>query len=288
MLRFLYAYLSPFIHFGRPSKASRMKFTPNPIKQALVQGKPVIGTMIVQERAPAMVQLFAQYGLDYLFIDMEHGPFSFETAADLIQVARLAGITPFVRVSDTQYSIYARALDAGAQGIMTPRVETVEQVERIIRFSRYPPLGQRGFSRLAAHLNYTDIDVDVAAYVEHANNNLVNIIQIETRQAVENIEALIAVPGVDGVILGMDDLSLSLGVAGDTRHPLAEEMLERVVAACQARGVPWGLHLPDLDRLEKWIERGMLLVTYSSDIWIYQQALRSGVGRLRQAITRRA
>jgi 2-dehydro-3-deoxyglucarate aldolase/4-hydroxy-2-oxoheptanedioate aldolase len=262
-----------------------MEFLPNPIKQALVEGRPVIGTMIVQERSPAIVQLLAQYGLDYLFIDMEHGPYSFETAADLIQVARLAGITPLVRVSDTQYSIYARVLDAGAQGIMTPRVETVEQVERILRFSRYPPLGQRGFSRLAAHLNY--MEVDVPAYIAYANSSLVNIIQIETRQAVENIEALIAVPGVDGVIMGMDDLSLSLGIPGDTAHPLAEEMLERVVSACQARGMPWGLHIPDLDRLEKWIKRGMLLITYTSDIWIYQQALRDGVGRLRQAITRR-
>ncbi len=261
-------------------------FQPNPIKQALLNHQAVIGTMIVQERSPAIIQLFAEYGLDYLFIDMEHGPYSFETAADLIQVARLAGITPMVRVSDTQYSIYARALDAGAQGIMTPRVETVEQVERILRFSRYPPLGVRGFSRLAAHLNYTE--VDVASYIQYANSNLVNIIQIETRQAVENIEALIAVPGVDGVIMGMDDLSLSLGIPGETRHALAEEMLERVVKACAAHGMPWGLHIPDLDRLEKWIQRGMQLVTYTSDIWIYQQALSAGVHRLRQAIHNRS
>lgn len=256
-------------------------YAANPIKQALAQGRVVIGTMIVQVRAPAVIQLFAQYGLEYVFIDMEHGPYTVESAADLIQVARLAGIAPFVRVPETQYQLYSRMLDAGAQGIMTPRVETVEQVERIMRYTRYPPVGERGFSRLAAHVNFAD--VDVAQYVAWANANLVNIIQIESKRAVDNLEALIAVRGVDGVIMGMDDLSLSLGVPGDTQHPLAEEALEHVVAVCQRAGMPWGLHLPDVERLERWIGRGMQLATFSSDIWMLQRALRDGVGRLRSA-----
>jgi 2-keto-3-deoxy-L-rhamnonate aldolase RhmA len=254
----------------------------NPIKDALLNGRAVIGTMIVQVREPAIVQLLAEFGLDYMFIDMEHGPYSIETAADLIQVARLAGITPLVRVGETQYHLYSRVLDAGAMGIMTPRVETVEQVEKIIYFTKYPPQGGRGFSRLASHVNFSDINV--ADYVPYANANILNIIQIESKRAVENIEALIAVPGVDGVIMGMDDLSLSLGVPGDTRHPLAVEMLERVVQACQKRGMPWGLHIPDTERLETWIKRGMQLVTFSSDIWMLQQVLRQDVKILRKAI----
>jgi len=254
----------------------------NPIKDALVQGKAVIGTMIVQVREPAIVKLFAEFGLQYLFIDMEHGPYSIETAADLIQVARLAGITPLVRVGETQYHLYARVLDAGAMGIMTPRVETVEQVRNIIHYTKYPPVGGRGFSRLAAHVNFSE--VDVAAFVQQANQNILNIIQIESRLGVENIEAMIAVPGVDAVIVGMDDLSLSLGVPGETRHVLAEEMLEKIVQACRARGLPWGLHLPDADRLESWIRRGMQLVTFSSDIWMLQQVLRKDVRQLCRAI----
>ena len=254
----------------------------NPIKDALMKGQAVIGTMIVQVREPAIVQLFAEFGLDYMFIDMEHGPYSIETAADLILVARLAGITPMVRVGDTQYPLYSRILDAGAMGIMTPRVETVEQVKKIIQYTKYPPLGGRGFSRLASHVNFSDINV--AEYVPYANENILNIIQIENKLAVENIEDLIQVPGVDGVIVGMDDLSLSLGVPGDTRHPLAVQMLERIVQACQKQGMPWGLHIPDTVRLETWIARGMQLVTYSSDIWMLQQVLRQDMKILRQAI----
>ena len=254
----------------------------HPLKEALSKGQVVIGTMIVQVREPAIIQLLAEFGLDYLFIDMEHGPYSIETAADLILTARLAGITPLVRVGETQYHLYSRILDAGAQGIMTPRTETVEQVREIIQYTKYPPVGVRGFSRLAAHVNFSDINV--ADYVPYANQNLLNIIQIESRTAVEHIDELISVPGVDGVIVGMDDLSLSLGVPGNTRHALAEEMLERIVAACQARGLPWGLHIPDVERLQTWIKRGMQLVTFSSDIWMLQQVLRRDVKILRSAI----
>lgn len=253
----------------------------NPIKQALAEGRAVIGTMLVQVRAPAIVQLLAEYGLDYVFLDMEHGSYSLETAADLIQVARLAGITPLVRVGETQYHLYARLLDAGAQGIMTPRVESAEQVRQIIRYTKYPPLGQRGFSRLAAHANYAEINFQ--QFVRQANENLINIIQVESKQAVDCLAEMIAVPGVDGVIVGMDDLALSLGVAGDTRHRLAEEKLEQIVAICQAQGMPWGLHIPDTERLQSWLGRGMKLATYSSDIWMFQEVLGRNLPLLREA-----
>jgi 2-dehydro-3-deoxyglucarate aldolase/4-hydroxy-2-oxoheptanedioate aldolase len=254
---------------------------PNPIKEALRQGEIVIGTMIIQARTPAFIQLFAQFGLQYVFLDMEHGPYNLETAADLILTARLAGITPFVRVGETQYTLYSRLLDAGAQGIMTPRVESVEQVKTILRYTKYPPRGERGFSRLAAQVDFCDIQVP--PFVEWANENLLTIIQIESQQAAENIEALISIPGVDIVVLGMDDLSMSLGIPGDTKHPLAEAALEHVVSACQARNIPWGLHIPDVERLEKWIQRGMQFCTFSADIWMFQDVLRASVPRLRRA-----
>lgn len=255
-------------------------FEPNPIKQALCSGRAVIGTMIVQVRAPGLIQLFAEFGLDYFFIDMEHGPYNLETASDLIQTARLAGIAPLVRIGETQYTLYSRLLDAGALGIMTPRVQSLEQVRKVVQYTKYPPMGERGFSRLAAHVKFSD--VSVSDYVGWANQNILNIIQIESWNAVEQIEELIRVPGVDGVMMGMDDLSLSLGIPGETSHPLAEAALERVVAACTAARMPWGLHIPDARRLAHWMARGMQLCTYSSDVWMFQEVLRSNVPTLRR------
>lgn len=241
-----------------------------------------IGTMIVQVRAPAIIQLFAQYGLEFVFIDMEHGSYSLETAADLIQVARLAGITPLVRVGETRYHQYSAILDAGARGIMTPRVESVEQIRAINRFIKYPPEGERGFSRLAAHVDFAEIDFH--EYVVQANRNVLNVIQIESKLAVDRLEALIVEPGVDAVVVGVDDLALSLNVPGETRNGLVEAMLERIVAVCNAHGTPWGLHVPDVDRLEYWIGHGMQLAIYSSDIWMLQKVLRSDVHHLRDLV----
>jgi len=258
---------------------------PNPIKQALRSGRVIIGTMLVQVRTPAVVQLLAQYGLEFVFLDMEHGPYTVETAADLIQVARLAGITPLVRVPDIHYHLYSRLLDAGAQGIMTPRVESAAQVRQIMQATKYPPLGQRGFSRLAGHVDYAEIDFH--QYVQWANDNIVNLIQVESKAGVEALQEMIAVPDVDGVLVGMDDLALSLGVAGNTRHRLAEEMLASIVATCEQWGMPWGLHIPDTQRLIRWIEQGMTIATFSSDIWMLQDALRSSIPLLRQAADRR-
>ena len=243
----------------------------NPVKKAIQSGRMAIGTMIVQVRAPAIVQLLAQYGLDFVFIDMEHGSYSLETAADLIQVARLAGISPLVRVGETRYHQYAAILDAGARGIMTPRVESVEQIRAINRFIKYPPEGERGFSRLAAHVDFAEIDFH--EYVVQANQNILNVIQIESKTAVDRLETLIAEPGVDALVVGVDDLALSLNVPGETHNRLVEEMLAHIVAVCNQNGLPWGLHVPDLDR--------MRLAIYSSDIWMLQKVLRSDVLRLR-------
>jgi 2-keto-3-deoxy-L-rhamnonate aldolase RhmA len=257
---------------------------PNPVKKIIQEGRLAVGTMIVQVREAAIIQLFAQYGLDFVFIDMEHGPYSLETAADLIQVARLAGVVPLVRVGETRYHQYSAILDAGALGIMTPRVESVEQIRAINRFMKYPPEGERGFSRLAAHVDFADLDFH--DYVKQANRNILNIIQIESKLAVDRLEALIAEPGVDAVVVGVDDLALSLNVPGETRNGLVEDMLVRIVEACNARGIPWGLHVPDVDRLEYWIGHGMRLAIYSSDIWMLQKALRTDVQRLRSHSTR--
>lgn len=253
----------------------------NPIKQALTEKKVILGTMIVQVRSPAIIQLLAEYGLDYVIIDMEHGPYTLDNAADLIQTARLAGISPIVRVADIRYDWYSRLLDAGAQGMMTPRVNTVEQVRQIMQFTKYPPVGERGFSRLAAHVNFAEIDF--YAYVQWANDNIINLIQVESKEGVENLAEMITVPGVDGVLVGMDDLALSLGVAGNTKHPLAEQALARIVSTCEAQSMPWGLHIPDTERLIHWLERGMTIATYSSDIWMMQDVLRDNVPLLRAA-----
>lgn len=252
---------------------------PNPIKTKLTTRQLVIGTMIVQVRNPAIVQLFAQYDLDALFIDMEHGPYTLDIVADLILTARATEIVPIVRVGDISYHSYTAVLDAGALGIMTPRVENPEQVAEINHYLRYPPLGERGFSRLAAHAGFSELPFN--EYVKLANENIINIIQIESETAVKNLKSILKVPGIDGILVGVDDLAMSMKLAGDTRNHRVDETLERIFSTCEEAGVPWGLHIPEVDRLTYWLERGMKLAIYSSDVWMLQHMLKDNLPVLR-------
>jgi len=126
----------------------------NKVKRALMNGGTCVGTMITDARTPAIAQVLANAGFNYFILDTEHGAFSMETVADLMLLSRLVGIAPFVRVPDGEYPWIARTLDAGALGIMLPRVRTRAQVEAFVRYAKYPPLGERGMAAGRGHTQY--------------------------------------------------------------------------------------------------------------------------------------
>jgi len=235
---------------------------PNRVKRALREGNVVVGTMISEVRSPTFMQILALAGFDFVFIDMEHGAYDLERAADLIRVARLSGICPLVRVPDPQYHLISRPLDAGAQGLMIPRVESVEQVTTIVRSVKYPPKGERGFS---GWRGYNDFQQEpIPDLIRQANEETMIILQIERKRAVERIDALLSIEGVDAALIGPDDLSVSLGLPGQHTHPAMDESIQRVIEACVRHNVACGIHIGNLDQLQRWRDRGMRMLTYSS------------------------
>jgi 2-keto-3-deoxy-L-rhamnonate aldolase RhmA len=253
---------------------------PNALCQKLSQGQPVYGTMIGDLRSPTVVQIMAQAGYDFLFIDTEHGPYSLETVADLVRVARLAGVTPLVRVPDAEYHLMVRPLDLGAQGIMIPRVETRAQVEQIVESTLYPPLGKRGCS---VDKGQNDFESQNAwSFTEEANRENLIILQIERQQAVEDIEELLSVPGVGAALIGPNDMSLDMGLRSHDMLAALEAPIQHVLDACLARGIPCGIHIANLEWLAEWQRRGMLLLCYSFGIKFLRQAASSGIDWLRE------
>ena len=255
----------------------------NKMRSLLSQGKPVFGTMLQELRSPAVPMLMANLGFDFLFLDMEHGPYSMETAVDLIKVMRLAGLTALVRVPADEYHLIARVLDAGAEGIMVPRVETREQVERIVRFAKYPPVGDRGCSVFKGHNDFRKSDM--LEFTRQANQENLTIIQVERRRAIEDIEDLISVPGVDAAIIGPNDLALSYGVAEDLSNPVLVEALQRVVDACRKHGRWSGMHVGNVAALKAWMAKGMRIITYWTDLDMLATAPVKGLAELREAGT---
>ena len=256
----------------------------NPVKQALKEGKAVYGTMMIEFRSSAAAQILAVSGFDYFFIDMEHGTFSYETMSDMIRAGRLAGIVPIVRVTDCQYHLMSRPLDAGAMGLMIPRVESREQVEQIIQWTKYPPWGIRGCGASTGHSDYEA--TKVAEFIKQANDEIIIIPQIESEKAIENIEEIVSVKGVDAAVFGPNDLSISLGVPGEVEHPKMIKAFERVIAACNKAGIASGLHVGSVDLVNKWKAKGMRFLCWSNDIAMIKDssakalaAMRSSPGR---------
>lgn len=255
---------------------------PNKLRGMLQQGLPGFGTMIQEIRTPAIALILANAGYDFVFIDMEHSTFSIETASDLIKTIRLTGMTCLVRVSDCEYHLIARMLDAGAEGIMVPRVETREQVEYILRSAKYPPVGRRGVSVAKGHNEYQS--ADPIAFTAHANRENLIILQIESQQAVDDIDNLLSVPGVDVALIGPQDMSRSLGVPLDFGEPALKNAVSTVVAAAARHGIYSGLHISNMQALIDWHQQGMRVLTYSYDIEFLSRGASQGLADLRRGV----
>ena len=236
----------------------------NKVKRALKRGETVVGTMISEVRNSSIAQIMKVDGFDFFFIDMEHGSFSMETVADIIMAARLADIAPFIRVPDLEYFLLSRPLDAGAQGLMVPRVDTPDDVRHMVSFMKYPPVGERGCAVTRGHSDY--LSPHTAEFIKHANEETLVIVQIESGMAIDHIEEMVSIPGVDVALIGPNDLSISLGIPGQPTHPKEIEAIDKMIAACLKHDVAAGIHIGNIDQLKGWMDKGMRFITYSSDV----------------------
>src|SRR5579885_920405 len=196
----------------------------NTVKRALKEGRLQVGCGFNQIRSLEVPRILASAGFHWTFLDAEHGGFDIETLQDLCHECAVSGVSPIVRVADMQYSLVARALDCGAQGIIFPRVESPELLQRAVSWTRFPPAGVRGFGLSGVQTDYEP--VSFSQIIDHMNANTMVVFQIETRRAVEMREELLAVPGIDAVMIGPADLSISLGVPGDFQHSRIVEAME--------------------------------------------------------------
>jgi 2-keto-3-deoxy-L-rhamnonate aldolase RhmA len=256
---------------------------PNALRKLLIQGKPAYGTMIQDLRTPSIGQIMAQAGCDFLFFDMEHGPYNLETIADMVRVTRLSGVTPLVRVPDARYHLISRVLDLGAQGIMIPRVETKAQVEYIVECATFLPGGKRGCSVNKGHNDF--MPQNPQEFAQQANQENLIILQIERQQAVESIKAILGVPGVGAAIIGPNDLALSLGIHSDDPLAVLEDPIQRVLDASLSLGIPCGIHIGNLEWLAEWQRRGMQLLCYSNDINFLRNGAATGIRWLKDSPT---
>ena len=222
-----------------------------------------VGTMVVEFRQPAVMQLLANAGLDFAILDNEHGPFPIDAIAELCRAGVTAGVTPIVRPPELSYAHIAAPLDAGAQGIMLPRVTTPEDITTCLGYMKYPPLGRRGAVLARGHTQFRAGNLIEA--LATGNRETFLIVQIETREAVERLDDLLSISGVDAALIGPTDLSLALGVGGQLEHPLLVSAIETTIAACRRHGVIPAIHHNDPAQAARWAKEGMRLVSVGSE-----------------------
>src|SRR5882757_1477810 len=227
------------------------------LKANLRQGKMVTGTMVREMRTPAVMQIMAGAGFDFVLLDLEHSVFDLQTTADLIRQARAVGLCTIVRVPEISKSWISRILDAGADGIMVPYVETVEEARRIIEYAKYPPMGRRGLGTQIGHTDYLAGESD--SLIETKNRETIIVVQIETPAGVKNIDAITSVPGVDYVIIGPNDLALTMGRAGQILSDEVFAQIQKVIDVCRSKSMPCGIHVGNLKLLERCVGAGMRL-----------------------------
>ena len=230
----------------------------NTVKKALQEGKVQLGCAYNTLRFPEVARILATAGFDWTYLDTEHGNFGIETVQELCRASTDTGLIPLVRVADLQYSLIARALDNGAMGIIFPRVESPEVLATAVSWTKFPPVGVRGFGLTPTHVEYEKATIQEIA--EHVNANTLVILQIETKLAVERRDELLSVPGIDVVMIGPVDLSISLGVPGDFFNPKMEDAITKIRDSCLAHNVVPGIQSRPVELAKHWKDNGMLFV----------------------------
>ena len=237
----------------------------------LREGKLAIGLGLRQARTVDIAQIAKTSGFDWLFIDCEHNSMSVDTAAQISAASLAVGITPIVRVPGYEHHHASRALDNGAHGVVFPHVDTPEQARRLADYCRYPPVGRRSMGGGLQQLGFAPMAVGEAARL--ANEQTLVVVMLESPQGIENCEAIAAVPGVDALLIGTNDLCFEMGIPGQFDHPRVADAYTTLLAACRKHGKfpgMGGMYSPEL--LQRYIGMGVRLVLAGSDFSLLMQA----------------
>jgi 2-keto-3-deoxy-L-rhamnonate aldolase RhmA len=249
------------------------------LKERLRRGESLLGTMVIVFDNPEMAKILKLCGFDFFIVDGEHGNFDYGAVADLFALAREAGIPPMIRIPEVRREVVLKYMEMGARGILLPNAETVEQAKALVEYSKYYPLGNRGVSLFRAHTGFEKID-DAVGYMGKRNEENILMLQIESPKAVENVERLLDVEGIDAVFVGPNDLSQSMGIMGQTSHPDFIAAIDKVIAAAKQRKKFSGIHMMATDALLPYMEKGMRLNLWSNDVLLMMNAAKEGLKKL--------
>lgn len=243
----------------------------NPARARLAQGGLALGMGVRFARTAEIARMMRAAGYDWLFIDLEHGPGSLESTAQISCAALDAGIAPLIRVPHGEFAMATRSLDGGGWGIVMPHVNTADEARELVGHLRYPPLGHRSIVGGLPHYGFAGAKAsDVAATL---NAETLIVAMLETPTAIANTDAIVAVPGIDVALIGTNDLALEMGIPGELGHERVAAAYKTVIAAC-AKHKKWpGMGgVGDLELIRRYAGLGMRFILGGNDTNVMAQA----------------
>jgi 4-hydroxy-2-oxoheptanedioate aldolase len=248
----------------------------------LKKGKRLYGTAILSP-SPLWPSAVKRTGADFVFIDTEHIPIERTTLAWMCQVYKAYGLPPLVRIPTPDPQEAYQALDGGASGILAPYIESPEQVRELVGAVKFRPL--KGERLKEALQNQDSLEPELKDYLRDWNKDKFFIINIESVPAFERLEQILAEPGIDGVIIGPHDLSISLGLPEKYHDPRFENVVKQIIAKVREKGLGVGIHFSESAKLQiKWAKAGANIIIHSSDFALFQQRLKEDITDIRRAL----
>ncbi|MFX0099994.1 MAG: HpcH/HpaI aldolase/citrate lyase family protein [Candidatus Hodarchaeota archaeon] len=233
------------------------------LRQKLTEGQSIVGVMVQDYTNTALMPVLADAGYDFIVIDQEHGPSDHLDIQNLVMSSKHLDIDILVRSTKISYEYMAKILDMGAHGLMIPHVDDWDDAQRVIKYSKYPPVGERSYGMrrfLSKHIEYTN----AADYIKQANENTTLFVQVESAESAAVVGDILGINYIDGVIIGPSDLTMDLGIIGEYENEKFVKMAEKVLLSCKNHNKAFGIHFGNLELTKVWKEKGMNILLHSN------------------------
>ena len=253
----------------------------NSLKSRLKKGEGVIGTMITIFDNPEIAKIVKVCGFDYFIIDCEHGSYNYSSIANMLAVAREAGIAGVVRIPEVKREVVLKYMEMGAAGLLLPNTETAEQARLLVEYSKYSPMGNRGVSLLRPHTGFEEVKSAVE-YMKNLNEETLLMTQIESPKGLKNLADILEVDGIDAAFIGPNDLSQSMGIMGQINHPDFVAALDHVIKTSKEKGKYSGIHLTTPESIVPWVEKGMTLNLLANEVIYMMNGAKDTLSRFRK------
>jgi len=253
----------------------------NNLKARLKSGESILGTMITVFDNPEIAKMLKVCGFDYFVIDCEHGAFDYSRVANILAIAREAGIAGIIRIPEVKREVVLKYMEMGATGLLLPNTDRLEQAQLLVRYAKYFPLGNRGVSLLRPHTGFEPVD-NAVEYMSQMNEETVLMVQIESPEGVGNVAKMLEIEGIDAAFIGPNDLSQSMGIMGQYGNPDFIAAVDHVILSAKQNGKYSGIHLNTIDALQPWLAKGMTLNLWANDVIHMMTAAKEGMTQFRK------